>query len=175
MKNRLNIALALLAALAMVMTMSVTVFAEVVNSKDAALDRALRNADLKRSQVEHTEVEYDKKDGVYEVEFTKISSGTEYGYEILEGSDKIVKKSVEIKYKNNSSHKKIGKKAARKKVAKYSGISYKVIKKGTCRYEYDDGKGCYEIKFTKGSRKYDYEVLAPNGKVIEYEWKVSGY
>lgn len=175
MKKRRNIILALITALAMVMTMSLSVFAGSIGSTDAALQAALNNAKLKRSQVKRVEVDYESDDGVYEVEFTKKSTGREYGYEIAAGTGAIVKKSVENKCKKNSSHKKIGKKAARKKVAKSSGISYKIISKGTCTYEYDDGRGTYEIRFTNGDRVYEYDVLAPTGKILEYEWKVTGY
>ena len=177
MKKSRNIILALFTALALLMTMSVSVFAGAIGSNDAALKTALENAKLKKSQVKHIEVDYDNDDGiaVYEVEFTKKSNGREYGYEIAADTGTIVKKSVEYRHKKNTSHKKIGKKAARKKVAKFSGISYKIISKGTCTYEYDDRKGTYDVKFTNGDRVYDCEVLAPTGKIIEYEWKVNGY
>ena len=66
----------------------------------------------------------------------------------------------------------ISKTAARKKVAKFSGISYKIISNGTCRYEYDDGEGTYEVRFKRNGRSYEYDVLAPTGKVIGYEWRV---
>ena len=115
---------------------------------------------------------YDSEDGIYEIEFVKNSNGKEYSYEISASTGKILEKSVDIKYKRNSSREKIGKKAARKKVAKYSGISYKTIKKGSCHYEYDDGKGVYEVKFKKGNRRYEYDVLAPTGKIIEYNWEL---
>ena len=95
-------------------------------------------------------------------------------YDISAGTGRIIKKSVDLRYTRNSSKKKIGAVAARKKVAKHSGISYKVISKGTCRYEYDDGEGVYEIKFKTSVRAYEYEVLAPTGKIIEYQWKVTG-
>lgn len=174
MKKRLNMAVALLAALAMVMTMSASVFAASVNSGSDALKVALKNAKLKKSQVKLIEYDYDDEDNSYEVEFVKKSNNAEYSYEISK-SGKIREKSVDYRYTRNSSKKKIGKTAARKKVAKFSGISLKTVKNGTCYYEYDDGKGVYEIKFTKGSRIYEYDVLAPTGKIIEYSWKVSGY
>lgn len=175
MKKRTNTVIALLTALVMVMTMSAAVFAASVSSSSDALKAALKNAKLKKSQVKLIETDYDDEDNVYEVEFVKKSNGAEYSYEINAGSGKVVEKSVDYRYKRNTSHKKIGKTAARKKVAKFSGISYKTVKSGTCYYEYDDGKGVYEIKFTKGSRIYEYDVLAPTGKIIEYSWKVSRY
>lgn len=171
MKRKMNIALALLAALAMIMTMSISVFAGSVSS-DEALKIALKNAKLRKSQVKLADVDRDEDGNNYEIEFIKKKNGTKYDYEISSESGRVIEKSVEYKYKRNSSHKKIGKTAARKKVAKFSGISYKTIKAGTCYYEYDDGKGTYEIKFTKGNRRYDYEVLAPTGKIIEYEWEL---
>ncbi|MBQ3280878.1 MAG: PepSY domain-containing protein [Eubacterium sp.] len=172
MKRRVNIALTLLAALAMVMTMSAAAFADAITSNDAALKKALKNAGLRKTEVTRIDVEYDREDDVYEVEFKQKSDGRKYDYEIAAASGKIIKKSVDYKYKRNSSHRKIGKTAARKKVAKFSGISYKIICTGTCSYEYDDRQGTYEVKFTKGSRRYEYDVLAPTGKIIEYEWKV---
>lgn len=174
MKRRMNIVLSLFVTLAMVLTMSVSAFAAGIISSNTALNTALKNAGQKKSQVRNIDVEYDKKHGVYEVEFTKRSNGKEFDYEISGSSGKIVKKAIEYKYKRNSSHKKIGKKAARQKVAKFTGISYKIICKGTCTYEYDDGEGTYEIKFKDGGRKYDFDLLAPNGKIKEYEWKVIG-
>ena len=172
MKRRVNIALTLLAALAMVMTMSAAAFADAITSNDAALKKALKNAGLRKTEVTRIDVEYDREDDVYEVEFKQKSDGRKYDYEIAAASGKIIKKSVDYKYKRNSSHRKIGKTAARKKVAKFSGISYKIICTGACSYEYDDRQGTYEVKFTKGSRRYEYDVLAPTGKIIEYEWKV---
>lgn len=175
MKKRTNMLVAVVAALAMVMTMSLSVFAAGVSSNDAALKKALKNAGLKRSQVKYVDVEYDSDSGSYEVEFTKKKTGTEYDYEINAASGSILEKAVDIKYKRNSSHAKVGKTAAMKKVAKHAGVSYKTVKAGTCIYEYDDGKGTYEIKFETSKHRYDYEVLAPTGKIIEYEWEKIRY
>lgn len=174
MKKRISIAVALIAALAMVMTMSISVFAGGIGSNEAALKKALKNAGLSKSEVKRIETEYDTEDGMYEVEFTQRSNGKKFDYNIAADTGKIVKKSVDYKYKRNSSRDKIGTKAARKKVAKFSGISYKIICTGTCTYEYDDREGTYEVRFSKGSRSYEYEVLAPTGKIIGYEWKVTG-
>ena len=174
MKRRMSIVIALFAALAMVMTMSVTVFADSISSTDAALKAALKNAGLKKSEVKYIDVEYGDEDGIYEVEFTKKSTGKKFDYEIAADTGSIVKKSVDYRYKKNKSHSKIGRKAARKKVAKFSGISYKIISKGTCSYEYDDREGTYEVRFKKGGRSYEYDVLAPTGRIIGYEWKVTG-
>ena len=158
----------------MTLAMTAASFAESgitnITRKDAE-KIALKDAGLTRSEVKRLESEYD--DGKFEVDFTRRSNGAEYDYEITK-KGKIREKSVEYRYKKNSSKAKIGKKAARKKAAKHSGVSYNTVKKGTCTYEYSRKKkeGKYEVKFRSGGYKYEYEILAPNGKVMEYEKKL---
>lgn len=158
-------------AVMMVLAMSMTAFADSV-TEDSAVTKALKNAKLTRSEVKCLEAEFDDEDNVYEIEFVKKSNKAEYNYEISAKDGKILEKSVEYKYKRNSSKKKIGKVAAMKKVAKFSGISYKTIKKGTCKYKYSKKQGKYEVRFKSGGRRYEYEVLAPTGKIVEFEWKL---
>lgn len=157
------------AAMIMVMSMSVTAFAAGM-TREKALDKALSNAKLKESQVKYVDVEFDREDNEYSVEFTKKKSGNEYEYEINATTGTIKSKSVDIKYKWTSSRKKVSKAKARKKVAKHSGISYNTVKEGSCKYEYDDGEGKYEIKFATVTHRYEYEIQAATGKVIGYEW-----
>lgn len=157
----------------MTLAMTAASFAESgitkISKKDAE-KIALKDAGLKRTEVKRLESEYD--DGKYEVDFTRKSNGTEYDYEITKKGT-IREKSVEYKYKKNSSKAKIGRKAARKKAAKHSGVSYNTVKKGTCTYEYSNKKkeGKYEVKFKTKKYKYEYEILAPNGTVMEYDKK----
>ncbi|MBQ3291868.1 MAG: DUF4148 domain-containing protein [Mogibacterium sp.] len=163
--------ISIMIAAVMVMAMSVTAFAETM-TQDAAVDLALSNAKLTRAQVMKLDAEFDPEENTYDVEFVRKSNKAEYDYEISAQDSKILEKSVEYKYKHNKSKKKIGKKAAMKKVAKFSGISYKTIRTGTCKYKYSHKKGVYKIKFRKGGCRYEYKVLAPTGKVIEYEWEL---
>lgn len=159
-------------ALVMAFAMTGTAFAAEKNiDKDKATSIALKDAKLTKAKVRAMEIEYDDGDNVWEVEFIKKKNGADYEYDISAEDGLILEKSVDYKYKHNSSKKKIGKKQARKKVAKFSGIKLSIIKKGTCRYEYDDLEGTYEVKFSEDSYRYDYEVLAPTGKIIEYSYK----
>ena len=157
--------------LVMTVTMSATAFAASV-TKDGARDIALRNAGLTSSQVKRIEIEYESDEGVYEIEFVRKSNKAEYSYDISASDGKILEKSVEYVYKHNSSKKKIGKTAAMKKVARNSSFTYAQIKKGTCTYKYSDGEGIYTIRLKSGGKRYEYEVLAPTGKLIEHEWEV---
>lgn len=137
-----------------------------ISEKDA-LAIALRDAKLKKTQITHIETEC-KKNKI-EIEFTHKKKLTEYEYEIALNEGSILSKEVEFAYKHNSSTAKIGKKAALKKVAKFSGISYSKIKKARCTYRYKKNEGTYTVKFSYKGHRYEYKLLAPTGKVIEWE------
>ncbi len=156
-------------AVVMIVAMSAVSFAGSSISEKEAVKKALKSAKLSKSKVVRLQSEYD--DGHYEVEFVKKSNGAKYEFEYSK-SGKLRKKSIEYAYKHNSSKDKIGKTAARKKATKFTKVSLKAVKKGTCRYEYDDGEGKYELRFKKGSYKYEVDILAPTGKVIEFEKKL---
>ena len=64
MKKRMSIAVALIAALAMVMTMSISVFAGGIGSNEAALKKALKNAGLSKSEVKRIETLYKTSRGL---------------------------------------------------------------------------------------------------------------
>ena len=166
MKKTLSRTITLLLAMMVVLAMSTSVFATSV-TKSGALSKALSNANLTKSEVRAVEVE--KEHGIYEIEFMRKSNGAEYSYDISASSGKILEKAVDYNrsYKKHVKNK-IGKTAAMKKAAKASGVNYSVVKKGRCIY--DEGK--YEVKFKSSTRRYDYEIKASNGKVLEFEWEL---
>ncbi|GEM_PF-1863350 len=171
MRKISTVLLALIVALAM----SAAAFGETGGvSEDAAVKKALKDANTSASKVKNLEVELDDNGKAYEIEFVKKSSRTEYSYEIAVSDGLILEKSVDYVYKHNKSKKKIGKKKARKIVAKKSGVSLKTIKKGTCKYKYKHKEGKYTLKFRTSKYKYEYELLAPNGKVMEYDYEFIG-
>lgn len=171
MKRMVSIVLAVI----MVLAMSGSAFAAAkVSSNNAAQKVALKNAKLSKSQVSKLRIKYDRDDGEYDVKFVRKSNGAKYDYEIRKSSGRILEKSIDYKYKRNTSKKKVGKAAAQKAAAKAAGVKTSVVKKGKCKYEYDDGKGVYEVEFRNGKYKYDIEILAPTGKVIEYSWSYRG-
>ena len=45
------------------------------------------------------------------------------------------------------------------------------MKRGTCKMEKDGKVLKYKIKFKSKGTAYECEVLARNGKIIEYEWE----
>lgn len=157
-------------ALIMVMAMSASVFAAGV-TKDEAKKIALKNANLTKSQVSNLTVKYDRDDAEYDVKFKSNKNGARFSFDIKKSSGKIVEKSIDYRYKRNSSRKKIGRLAAQKIAANKAGASLSAVKKGKCEYDYDDGEGIYEVEFRSGSYKYDVEIQAPTGKITDYSWE----
>lgn len=139
-------------------------------TRSDAIGIALNDAGFKKSQVVGLETESEKN--LIKVEFKKKNKKTEYEYKIAVKDGTILKKEIEYAYKHNCSRAKVGKKAALKKVAKASGIDYSIIKKGKCSYTYKKCKGKYEIVFKYQGYKYEYELLAPTGKITEWEMKL---
>lgn len=171
MKRIVSVVLAVI----MVLAMSSSVFAaSKVNSNNAAQNIALKNAKLSKSQVQQIRVKYDREDGEYDVKFVRKSNGSKFDFEIRKSNGRIIEKSIDYKYKRNSSRKKVGKVAAQKAAAKAAAVKLSVVQRGKCRYEYDDGEGIYEVEFRNGNYKYDIEILAPTGKVIDYNWEYRG-
>lgn len=153
------------------LALSSTAFAGTITGKDA-LKIALNEVGFTKSQVKCIEIESENKD--WNVEFRKKATGTEYNYEISKADGTVLEKGVEYRHKHNASKAKVGKKAVLKKVARFSGIKYSVVKKAKCTYKYKKNEGTYTVKFRHKGRAYEYELLAPTGKVIEWEWELIG-
>lgn len=156
----------LITTLVMVMAMSATSFAASVD-QNGAVGIALKNAGLSEKQAAGLEVE--KDDGKYEIEFINTGNKAEYSYDISASSGKIIEKNVEYRYSRNTSKKKISSKTARKKAAAITGVKYKTVKKGTCKYKYKKKQGKYTVKFKSGGYRYEVEIQAPTGAVMELE------
>ena len=164
---------AIILAIMMSVAMSASVFADTM-TQDAAVQKALKDAKLDASKVKLLEAEFDKKNNSYEIEFVQASNRTEFEYEIAADSGIILEKSVDYHFKHSKSKKKIGKTKARKIVEKASGVSLAAIKKGSCKYTYKHKHGKYELKFKSGNYRYDYELTAKTGRIMEYEYEYFG-
>lgn len=132
-----------------------------------AIGIALKDAKLTKAQVSQIETERDGTN--IEVEFVYKKKKTRFEYEISPSNGRILSKEVEYAYKHNASKAKIGKKPALKKVAKHSGIPCSVVKKACCTYKYKKHEGTYKIKFRYKGYQYEYKLLAPTGRIIEWE------
>ncbi len=154
---------------AIALSMELTAFGASYIGESSAISKALKNAGTTRSAVWNIECDRDEDDGVavYEVEFKK--GRTEYSYKINAKTGNIREKNVEYGYRY-SSGKLIGKTAAINRAFAFSGISKSSVTNIICKYDYDydEGKALYEVKFRKGNWKYEYDVNAKTGKIVEY-------
>lgn len=142
-------------------------------SLDKAIEIALADAKVKKANAKITEAKADKYDRVphYEIEF--VANSKEYEYEIAMNNGKILKKEVEntgseskpsadtSKYISIDEAKKI---ALKKAKVDSSKATFKKAKLDT-----DDRTAHYDIEFISGKYKYEVEVNAKTGKVMDYE------
>ena len=150
---------------------------------DEAEQAALSHAGISSSDVSYITCELDFDDGimVYEVEF--ISGNTEYEYDINALDKSVLKFSTERadNYNPSGSGSSLGSSSsgnsssgnsasvteaeAQQAAFSHAGVSGATVIKA--EYDRDDNK--YEIEFIAGNYKYEYEISASNGRVIESE------
>ena len=145
---------------------------------DEAEQAALSHAGISSSDVSYITCELDFDDGimVYEVEF--ISGNTEYEYDINAIDKSVLKFSTERADNYSQSGQggssgngssgsagSITEAEAQQAAFSHAGISGATVIKA--EYDRDDNK--YEIEFIAGNYKYEYEISASDGRVIESE------
>ena len=171
MKRTLRTLLIAALAMALVFTMTGMAFAGSEMTVEKAYKIALKEAGLTSSDVRCVEKDYDREDKVYEIEFKKKGSKIEYGYEIS-NTGKILEKSVDYNRAVVKGSKKLTKADAINVVVKTHGFKKTVVSKGRIKLEKDGGQWVYEMKFRSGSYRYEYEVHAATGKILEYSKNV---
>ena len=145
---------------------------------DEAEQSALSHAGISSSDVSYITCELDFDDGimVYEVEF--VSGNTEYEYDINAIDKSVLKFSTERADNYSQSGQggssgsgssgsagSITEAEAQQAAFSHAGVSGATVIKA--EYDRDDNK--YEIEFIAGSYKYEYEISAADGRVIESE------
>lgn len=68
----------------------------------------------------------------------------------------------------------IGLDAAKTAALKHAGVSESDAEFTKAKLDYDDGNAEYEIEFTANSKRYEYEISAADGEVLEFSVKNSG-
>ena len=151
--------------LVLIAAMSTTVQAANI-TKQNAQTIALKDAKLAKTAGSGLKVEKDGRE--YEVEFKSKKTGDKYEYDIDARTGRIREAEVEYTHKRNTSKKKISKASAVSAVVKASGLKKSVVSAGRCRYKKDGREWIWKIEFRNGRYAYEYEVLAPTGRIIEY-------
>ena len=89
----------------------------------------------------------------------------------ISNTGKILEKSVDYNRAVVKGSKKLTKADAINVVVKTHGFKKTVVSKGRIKLEKDGGQWVYEMKFRSGSYRYEYEVHAATGKILEYSKK----
>ncbi len=149
-------------------------------SLDDAKKAALSDAGLSESDVSFTQTKQDKDDNVqvYDIEFS--TPDKKYEYEINAADGSIIEKDVRtlnVSQSSNSTENSNGDKyigiASAKEIAlrdvKLSASDVKFTKAET---DNDNNIVVYDIEFTASNKKYDYEINAVDGSIIEKDVRV---
>lgn len=138
--------------------------------EEEAKSIALKDAGLTEGQISDIRIRLEKDDGIqqYEVEF--YAGDKEYDYEIDAASGNILSKDMDIEddfKKSGASDAAISEEEAKKTaLKKVSGAGENDIK---IRLDHDDGKAVYEGSIIYKDKKYEFEIDANSGKILDWE------
>ncbi|MGI5823440.1 MAG: PepSY domain-containing protein [Dethiobacteria bacterium] len=155
--------------------------------EDAAKQAVLTHAQVQETTAVFTEVKLDYEEGkmVYEIEF--LSGNMEYDYEIDAVTGVILKFEHETKKhnrQNQTDHEKqndckiqagsntyISETQAKQAALDYAKITEKTAEFKKLKRDYEDGKTVYEIEFWVDNIRYEFEIDAVTGEIVEFELK----
>ena len=134
---------------------------------ERAKEIALADAGLTASQVTFTQARQDWDDGrqTYEVDF--YTSSSKYDYEILTADGTILQRERETFSSGNSGTGDIGLEQVKTIALTDAGLTASQVTFTQTRQDWDDGRLTYEVDFYTSTHKYDYEILASNGTILQ--------
>ncbi len=143
--------------------------------KDKALQIALDDLGATGTELTkvETELDFDHKQMVYEIEF--VYNGMEYEYEINAVTGEILEvETDDDDHKYHADHDikaDITEEQAKKIVFDHSGIDASKAEKIKIELDRDDGVNKYEVEFYVDGVEYEYDINAATGSVIKYKNK----
>lgn len=149
---------------------------------DKARDIALKHAGLTTPGLNGLEVDLDEEDGVpvYEVEFRKGNTVYEYAIHAATGAVLEHSRQVRAGGAGDSGAKTTAAATTGKAVAigldraqaialDHAGLSAADVTGLKAKYDHEDGKDVYEVKFRQGGMEYDYEIDALTGSIRKHD------
>ena len=156
--------------------------------KEAALQIALEHAEVPADKTAYTQVEYDREDGAYDVEFRYNNYEYDYSIHVTTGkvlshekeydgpidnapatTEKASTKATEKATEKPTEAVKepIGKDKAKAIALEHAGVS--ASKASNVKVEYDKDDKEYEVDFRAGDYEYEYTIAAYSGKVLKHD------
>ncbi len=128
---------------------------------------ALADAGIGSTQFIHTERDWEHGRQIYDVEF--YADGVEYDYEIDGETGDIISKDFDAeRYGSNGSDTIIDEIEAEEIALSDAGVSWEDTEYFRTKMDRDHGRVVYEIEFSDGLHKYEYNIAADGGRILEY-------
>lgn len=138
-------------------------------NKEKALEIALKDSGLKRSNITKLEIKekVSNKVKVFEIEF--YHNQYEYEYYIAISNGKIIKKEIEYEGKLHNNNEISIAQAKQLALSRVKGANNNHIK---IKEDYEDGRLVYEGKIRYSGYEYEFEIDAKSGIFLEWEMEV---
>lgn len=143
---------------------------------EAARQVALNHAGLDADAVRfaHARLEFDDGCWKYDVEFHQ--DNTEYEYDIDALTGEILSWKMDSEYYGHGAaaavEEQITEEQAVQIALEYAGVSMEDVQHLKTEFDYDDGRGEYEIKWHVGRTEYSCDVDAATGEMLSFEKEV---
>lgn len=139
-------------------------------SGEVTLEQAKKIAadDAKAADPVFSKAELDRDDGVQIYDVELIADNTKYDYEIDAKTGAIREREKDLVVNPTTAQAgHIAPEAAADAAEKAANLSGGILTKN--HLDYDDGRAYYEIEIVKDGMKYEFEIDAANGSVLEQE------
>ena len=141
---------------------------------EAAKLAALDHAGLKSEEVNFVHAHLESDDGIwqYDIEFHKDT--TEYDYDIDALTGEVLSFDQDAEYYSHAQAVDAGKEQITQEEAKqlalqHAGVTEKDASNLQVKFDYDDGRGEYEVEWYVGRTEYSCDVDALTGAILSYD------
>lgn len=141
---------------------------------EAAKVAALNHAGLKSDEVNFVHAHLESDDGIwqYDIEFHKDT--TEYDYDIDALTGEVLSFDHDAEYYHhaqaaNAGSEQITEEQAKQLALQHAGVAEKDAQRLQIKFDYDDGRGEYEVEWYVGRTEYSCDVDAVTGAILSYD------
>ena len=144
---------------------------------EAAKQIALKHAGVSANDATFTKAKLDRDDGVAEYNIRFTSNKIRYRYEIDAKTGAVLSQQKRTKTAQERAPRpegtqvgqKISLEQAKSIALKDAGVAAGSATFTKAKLDKDDGKLEYEIEFVANGKKYEYDILASNGRILKSE------
>ena len=134
----------------------------------------MNHAGLKSDEVNFVHAHLESDDGIwqYDIEFHKDT--TEYDYDIDALTGEVLSFDHDAEYYHhaqaaNAGSEQITEEQAKQLALQHAGVAEKDAQRLQIEFDYDDGRGEYEVEWYVGRTEYSCDVDAVTGAILSYD------